>query len=314
MLSGFSLLKTPSLRIVTLHAGEDRLDAFIPGLPLVWEQLTHLFLGSGSSGADGGLSFHNVIVVLGRCKQLISFHFTPNTTDIEADFVSGSLLLPFLEIFIALDPYFSTPRSVKRLVDCLSMPELRQFSVPTSISTGPDSFLLVPLGQRSPLVEDLTIQLSSLTKQSLPETFRSFPSLLTLIVFDIYDRPPWGDNVDRDPAFDYADATQLLALLTPNLEITLCPALQELILRKCSALGKSTLDAFIQGRMEHTQGFQRLEIVFQYPVDKELMSDDEIQLYLSRGLDISLANNNHWGRGVHSPPSPWTGLPLENQW
>jgi len=278
-------------------------------MPLVWDQLTHLTLKSTKS--HRGFSLGNVIVLLGRCTRLVSFHvtLTPILVDNGLDSTSGTLLLPFLETFI-LDEGSATPQSLNRLIEHVSMPQLRTFSATTDASTGSESFFLVPLGTGSPLIENLTIWLPSLTKQSLPETLRSFPSLTKLVVLD---GPVWDWESARDPEFEPTVPMQLLELLTPNLETALCPALQELVVRTCNVVEKSMLAEFIHGRMdcEFTAGFKRLEIVLQNLISSELelMSDAEIQSHLSRGLDISLVYSDYWD----SPRmlSPWAGLPPE---
>jgi hypothetical protein len=151
--------------------------------------------------------------------------------------------------------------------------------------------------------------MASFSAQSLPETLRSFSSLTTLVVFDYIW---WGDRNNAN--FQPSSLDQLLDILTPSLETTICPKLQALTIRDCSNLDKFTLDAFIQGRIEMTPGFWRFEIMSQDLGILKLLPEVEIQSYLLRGLNISLTHDNSWGWGVGPTPSPWAGLSMENQW
>jgi hypothetical protein len=195
-------------------------------------------------------------------------------------------------------------QSLGYLIDHVSMPQLRQFSVekltePTSLSVialGTGSPLLQELGNLDlpspqddslidPWPEDLNWQISD----SLERILRSFPSLTRLVVSGDY-----GSN---------SHLTEFLHLLTPgqNLEAVLCPALQKLVITYCSDLESSTLDAFIQGRIRLAQGFCRLEI--QKTRVPDLISEAELQLYWSQGVDVSFSYDGH---GLVL--SPWMGL------
>ncbi|KAJ6539649.1 hypothetical protein B0H19DRAFT_368283 [Mycena capillaripes] len=200
VLRQLDIFKAQSLRTVIIHSqGLDGLDEFID-VPLAWNQLTHLTL---CSGHDGRLSFDNVITLLGRCPRLVSFCATPKEADHRFDSVSELISLPFLEIFNMPGPNLLSLRAINRLVERVSMPRLRQFHVAAVPSEGPNSFFLIPLGKLSPGIENLTIDLPSLTTQSLPETLRSFSSLTKLQVFSPDN---WGRTLD--PAFQPCDLAQ----------------------------------------------------------------------------------------------------------
>jgi len=153
--------------------------------------------------------------------------------DVEVDSIAGSIVLPFFETFVEHPGGFLTPECLNCLFERVSMPQLRQFIVPTSASKGPNSFYLLPLGRRSPLVEDLSAELKSVTMQSLPETLRSFPFLTKLCV---WDRP--NPNPDLDPGFQPCGAAQLLELLISSSQTILCPALQNLAIQTCKRFGQ----------------------------------------------------------------------------
>ena len=86
------------------------------------------------------------------------------------------------------------------------------------------------------------------------------------------------------------------------------------MIHDCNDLGlaKSTLEAFIQQclRMDSAHRLQRFEISFgNLWIEQQfegLLSEPEIQFYLSQGLHISvLYNQTSWEPDL---PSPWTGL------
>ncbi|KAJ6594632.1 hypothetical protein B0H19DRAFT_1096286 [Mycena capillaripes] len=278
---GCNLFKAKSLRSVSYSRGTQRLDEIVFSMPL--HQLQHLTLESNY--ISGRLSFQNIFILLGRCIQLISLHVGYNDEDDEAEAELAPISMPFLQTFI-LSQGFLPPGFLHHLIECVAMPQLRHFNIPTITSQWLPSFSLAPLGVKSPLIEDLTIPIDFSTAESLRDTLQSFPSLKKLVVV---------------PGLEPSDPAHALDLLTPNPETILCPALQEFVVTSCSALEKSTLERFIQGRLEVAQGFRRLEILFYCSRTPELMSVD-IQLYRSRGLDISLV----WPHD--SMYSAWNGL------
>ncbi|KAF8199965.1 hypothetical protein K438DRAFT_1822931 [Mycena galopus ATCC 62051] len=227
-------------------------------LPLVWNRIQHLDLAVGS-----GLTLSSVIDLLGQCPQLISVHIAPNADD-RVGAVASELFLPFLESFI-LSGYF-TLRSLSHFITHVSMPQLRQFEVSSGSGTDETHGFFL----------------------SLPETLRSFPCLTRLSVFDAQI---WGWANDY---FQPSSVTQLLNLLT---DTTVCPDLRELVV-DCPVFGKGTVDAFIQRRLE-SHLFRRLEVSFQpyWTSEAKVMSEAEIESYLSQGLEISFIL-----------PDPWTGL------
>ncbi|KAF7355610.1 F-box domain-containing protein [Mycena sanguinolenta] len=303
-LSLINLAKTQTLRALSIQDSGLIDDAAVLASPLAWNRLTNLTIQT----SEGALSLNNVLVILGRCTQLISFHFTPKErVPIEP---ADSVLVPSLEIFTIPRSSPCSPIGLKYLTEHLSMPQLRRFSARTNPFARDDSLFLIPLRTKSPpsLIEELTLDLRSLISQSLPQILRFFSSLITLVVCDTHNNQ--GSNL-----------AQLLACLTPSPHTTLCPALQELMVSTVtteSEFHKSTLDAFIVGRMEFTS-FRRLDMEFQYmqlggyrresdvPWESWVTNpvpEAEIQTYL---LVVSPP------RSPDPPPSPWAGLSLEDE-
>ncbi|KAJ7359322.1 hypothetical protein DFH08DRAFT_408395 [Mycena albidolilacea] len=85
LLRNLNIVKAQSLRAVALHANErnERIDEFILEMPLVWSRLTYLTLVCDRYGPDEGISLQNIIVLLRRCTQLISFKVSLWETNIE---------------------------------------------------------------------------------------------------------------------------------------------------------------------------------------------------------------------------------------
>ncbi|KAJ7823957.1 hypothetical protein B0H14DRAFT_3729492 [Mycena olivaceomarginata] len=283
----FDIAKVPSLRAIALHSNDwyEHIDEFILEMPLGWSRLTHFTLVCYRHGQHSGISLRNVIVLLGRCPQLISFQVSLSEANIETPpQLSDLILLPYLQTFIMTKSSLGA-QSFGYLIDHVSMPQLRQFSVEQL--TGPTSLSVIALGTGSPFLQELgNLDLSSLQDDSLtgpwPEDLnwkisaslqgilRSFPPPLTRLVV--------SGGYGSDPHL-----TKFLHLLTPeqNLEAVLCPALQKLVITHCSGLESSTLDAFIQGRIRLAQGFCRLEI--QNSSVPDLISEAETQFYRSQG-------------------------------
>ncbi|KAF7376796.1 hypothetical protein MSAN_00097000 [Mycena sanguinolenta] len=290
-------LQVPSLRAVTLHLYDFEPFNAAFTIPLMWNRLQHLTIT--------GISFSQLIM-LGQCQELISLTITPFIDSVPDPFPTG-LILPSLASFRIVGTSI-LPDFLVQLTSHVSVPELRRLAVQAgTCQYGPQhSFFLVSLGKKSPLVEDLTIYLPSLTAQSLPETLRAF-SLARLVVYAI-ETLTW----DKD-GFQSCTVTLLLTVLSDS---ATCPMLQELVIHDSSSLdhSKSTLDGFVRQRMECAHPLRRLEISFEglwTESQVDLMSESEIRSYRLQGLDISLRCENT-APCVANPPDPWTGLWLED--
>ncbi|KAJ7823974.1 hypothetical protein B0H14DRAFT_1306829 [Mycena olivaceomarginata] len=305
LLRNLNIVKAQSLRAVALHENERNggIDEFILEMPLVWSRLTNLTLVCEWYGLDEGISLRNIIVLLRRCTQLISFKVSLSEANIETPpQLSGLMLLPYLETFIVTEGSLGT-QSLGYLIDHVSMPQLRQFSVKEL--TGPTSPSVIALGTGSPLLQELgNLDLSSLLDDSLTD-----PEELNWLIYGSLARILCSLSsltklvVSGGSGSHLHLMTEFLHVLTPeqNLEAVLCPALQKLVITYCSDVEGSTLDAFIQGRIRLAQGFCQLEIQDSYTPD--LISDAEIDFYWSQGVDVSFS---YYGHGLSL--SPWMGL------
>jgi hypothetical protein len=285
LLHDLDLINFPSLHTVILDSDIESMEDSVLTMPLVWGQLAHLTLICYE-----GFSLSNVVVLLGRCTHLVSFQVSLKESDLEiVDTISEPISLPFLTTLIMTRGPLN-PQSLSHLIKHLSMPQLQQFHVALLIV--PDCSFMIDIGKGSPLVEELgNLHLPCLSAESFLEGLRSLPSLAKLVVSDFDD----SDNSSYNSA----------QLLTPGpSETTICPALQELVMRGCPDLEEETLDAFIQKRAEFTRGFRRLE--FRNPLNPDILSKDQIHSYLLQGVNVAIVHDD-WMK----PPSPWTGLPSQ---
>ncbi|KAJ7236423.1 hypothetical protein B0H12DRAFT_1140238 [Mycena haematopus] len=280
-LNRFNFFHVPSLRTVTLRSLDAKPMDELTRMPMIWNQLRHLTMDSVTQ-----ISTFDLTALVGWCPQLISIHISP-FIDSEIDSFLTKSTLPFLDSFVISSqllpfPLFVTSRSLGHLISHVSMPKLRHFIVlaETCMLEPQHGFFLATLGKKSPLIEELAICLPSLTAQSLPETLLSFPSLTKLLVFD--------DLAWDNDGIQSCTLPQLLSVLT---DTAACPMLQELTVYNWSGLDcKLELDGFIQQRMESAHRLQRLRISKNTRAlqPSYLMSETEIQFYLSQGLHVSL--------------------------
>ncbi|KAF7376695.1 hypothetical protein MSAN_00086500 [Mycena sanguinolenta] len=311
VLRQLDLFLAPSLRAVSMHTvGPEPLDVTVLDMGLCWDRLTHLnFDSTGPGSPSQGLSLGNVFILLGRCPQLVSFAFRASSALYQTDSISGFISLPSLKSFIVFEPCIIEASFIARLLEHLSMPELRQLHVPTTSSpTPPLTNFLVTIGAVSPLLESLSITLDSFTPTALMDGLKCFGLLTKLTTLSGSRYDPWDQP-------EYASHPENLFALLALGEAALCPQLQELRVQNCNSLSKEILMEFIRKRMDLTPKFRRLKIEMQHSTwnapDLQI-SEDEIQSLVKRGLDFSLIREyGRWGL----PPvetTQRTGLPMMN--
>ncbi|KAK6996984.1 hypothetical protein R3P38DRAFT_3370806 [Favolaschia claudopus] len=297
-LSAVKFLDGPSLRSVSLQSEGDL--RVVLTLSVAWHQLTHLSLKS-FNGREDALSLGDTIVLLGRCSRLVSFCVTLGNTQLPLE--SSCAALPFL-VSLRVDGYWHLPSaSLKYILDCVAMPQLRLLHAPT-VDTEHEGgvFPLLSMVGKMPFLGDLTFNLASLTPQSLLETLQGFPTITHLSANT--QVVTWGT---QPPS---CGTTTLLEVLT---DTSICPQMHGLNIANSSDLSKTTLDAFLQARvkMESAGRLRRLIITFQRadpwsPFNIPDLSLTETQAYLAQGLDISLIPIGDPGISI---PGPRTGLP-----
>ncbi|KAJ7086330.1 hypothetical protein B0H15DRAFT_740640, partial [Mycena belliarum] len=220
------LLTSPSLRRVHLQI-TGYLDKGVADLPLRWGCLTHLILHAFVDRyPQSGLSPTMMLDILARCPRLISFTADTNNSS-ENSLPDSSAVAPLIlrrlrELILCRCNSPVGPNSVSHILRNLIMPELRTIQLPrTGASLSGASPFLCDLATRSPLVEELHIDLASLAPASLADTIPVLHSLKRLYVL------AYETN-------DSATVDQLLALLLPEPGgAPPCPLLAELQITDC---------------------------------------------------------------------------------
>ncbi|KAJ7727543.1 hypothetical protein DFH07DRAFT_896211 [Mycena maculata] len=297
-------LTTPSLRTVELNIRGD-FDRWIPQMPLYWSHLTSLKIEAikfNSGGPKEGLSPPVALEILKRCPQLI--HFESDLIAFQHDLPPVSseptVSLPTLREFVVCRCNWSVrPASVDYLFQHLLMPQLRRLQLPRR--TLPNHAMPFPgdLAARSPLIQELSIDLAGLANDCLAETLLNLPSLKKLVLTDRDSGPVLPGE---------ATPQQLLTFLAPTTTPAhICPILEELHIIDCreKPWDEELLD-FARRRLDYGNGhFRRLHVgykSFMPPIGAEVLAP-----FVARGLTISTTStpSNH----VLPPqPTPWTGV------
>ncbi|KAJ7473920.1 hypothetical protein B0H11DRAFT_1811057 [Mycena galericulata] len=296
------LLTTRSLRSVSLCIMRD-FDEWVPRMPLHWGNLTSLTLDSQGVFPGEGMSPLVALGILKRCPRLT--HFKGDLTGFEDDrppvsFEPTVSLLSLLEFIVCQCSSPVGPRSIHYLLHHLLMPQLWHLQLPrTEI---PDlqsiSSFLGDLATRTPLIEQLSIDLVGLAYDSLAETLVALPQLQKLVVLD-------SDGQTYPTA---ATVNRLIAFLTSGASLT-CPLLHELQLKECRDVAgrEKILLEFARRRLDGGGGhFKRLKVehkLFVWPLEPALLAP-----FVSRGLDISISSPPMMRHQQFSLPTPWMGL------
>ncbi|KAJ7935840.1 hypothetical protein B0H13DRAFT_2649502 [Mycena leptocephala] len=299
------LLTTPTLRAVALYTLKD-FDRWMPRLPLHWAHLTSLKFESLSKDTIGersstlqGLSPTVVIEILARCPRLI--HFETDLINFQGDRLprsTATVSLPELQKFIVcrcgrpVNPVF-----ILYLLRHLVMPQLRHLQLPCTDSSATILPYLGDLATRSLLIEDLSIDLTGLTHESLSNNLLALPYLQKLVVLDSNARP-----------LDAGATIRQLIVLFNSTTPPICPVLQELKLARFYQpdLTNAVADLlnFARQRLDHGGSpFRRLDVEYQYHTP--LVWPRDAANFLARGLIISTTCPPSTPR---VPVNPWMGL------
>ncbi|KAJ6585904.1 hypothetical protein B0H19DRAFT_428513 [Mycena capillaripes] len=314
-LSKMKLLTTPSLRSVTIRLWRE-FDKFVPRLPLRWEYLTSLSFESTVYFMQG-LSPPGALVVLKHCPRLVHFETDINNS-IENIFASYAVqspaVLPALQSFVIHRGSSSVgPNSLGYLLQQLEMPQLRRLQLPRTALGSLALPFLGDLAARSPLIEELDIDLAGLAFESLLENLHNLPSLKTLAVLD-------SDGVqNRGGAHIAATVHLLLQSLAsiPDADAAatrpLCPQLRDLRIAECRDLpgGETELLDFVRRRLDSSGSggcWKTLQVehkMFMLPIEPHLLAP-----FAVRGLSISSSSPQISSGRSQSPDTAWTGIDL----
>jgi hypothetical protein len=290
-----NLLGTPSLRAVTLRGRTDsgNLDSILSSLPLHWDHLTYL-----SIECDG-MFIDTVPTVLGKCSRLVCFRyaiFCPPVTAQQS--TRAPVLLPSLQTFIILGrPSNLNALALELLLRELQMPQLRHFEAikVRSLLGGMGPASLGDFALRSPLIKELTLDVTYISPDSLAFTLRHLPALERLTA------------IDFAPVMNVHHTEHLLQLLSTAPLV--CPALTSLYLRWCPNRDSvAALLAFAHMRLDYGVALRRISIKNANPCSA--LMDSVLQPLRDQGLEIVMSTQTPIPKNKNKPSAnPWTGLP-----
>ncbi|KAK6996957.1 hypothetical protein R3P38DRAFT_1949872 [Favolaschia claudopus] len=307
------LLNSPRLRAVSLSSSE---LPFVPTLPIAWHQLTTLVVQCPRDGPSSSISLRDIISLLQKCPQLVSFQVTPTLNDPPFDYQSLSVTMSFLEEFSVVPPHLLSPKwYLACIIHCVSMPKLRRMHFPLveNVGSESDKFSLASVGEKYPLIEDLAMHSGPPNSPAPLNVLHSFPALTRLVVNAYHIIPEendaWGSIWESQR--NLCGTARLIETL---LDTTVCPRLQELEIMEARNLDKHILVTFLSARLQGGSACQlrSLSISFQTAWGEPMipyLSPTESEHYGSLGLTISF-----FPRILQKPQyarfsSPWLGLP-----
>ncbi|KAF8201289.1 hypothetical protein K438DRAFT_1821740 [Mycena galopus ATCC 62051] len=259
---------------------------FIPGrLPLQWKRLTSLTIGGRPWTVLPDLTSEAILGVISGCPELRCCKLMVHDPDAAIPALRHPITkLPFLHT-LAIHCVAHSPPAVSVLLMRLSMPELRNF---TFLGSSQDSPSLGDFFADSNRLESLDIDTKIFSKIPLLETLRALPpTLQQLKICEIDDM--WG------PPPTCLDDDVLGVLSSPGI----CPALQDLYIRRGFGVSEDAVLRFITARIST---LKRVDIHFHREMAVDIMPS--LRGFIEMGLAVSLIY-------LPAPPSqfsPWLGL------
>ncbi|KAF7357969.1 hypothetical protein MVEN_00843700 [Mycena venus] len=292
---GPSVLSSPLLRgiqhgRITIAASD--LNALVPPTPFTWHHLTNLNLElNGKSFL--AMNSQTAYRLLKGCTHLKSLKFPFRSSEI-GPLTEGLLVVPSLESLVIIDKSHSFD-VFGNLVGHFTIPRLAVFSVEIHTTGTPsDMLFLEHLARHSPLISDLTLDISNFTMASLVSTLPLFSCLAKLSLLLSWDS---DDEV----------ATKLLTSLTPNSSApNPCPALQELFIES-RGLTDPIWSKFLQSHLDCRTSLRQLHLQF-WCDPPDIIPD--VERFLTRGLNVSLMYCPVKKSLKRGRVTPWDGVEL----
>ncbi|KAJ7741322.1 hypothetical protein B0H16DRAFT_1890506 [Mycena metata] len=277
-LANFGMLRGP--RISSFCGfGYDIID-FGEKLPLQWHQLTLLAMTTLGAWQTSLTSWSVLQILQNGIPSLTPVELNSlNTTEVGCEVVESTL---------------------SRLLDRLSLPNLRNFTLygPASVSESPPS--LAKCFARWSRLESVTISSNSFAKSSLLASIRSLPDTVQhLKIYDITNR-----SLPGVPSATSLDDSAL-AILTPTDGLPLqCPVLESFDLESCIDVSDEAILRFITARMSDPSGarLKRVTLTFNRLMTLDILPS--IQPFIDAGLNISIKHFVPYKAQF----SPWQGL------
>ncbi|KAJ7466897.1 hypothetical protein FB451DRAFT_1178162 [Mycena latifolia] len=281
-----------------------------PGLPLQWNQLTVLSI-TGTSWASPSLSAVETISgAISRCPEPRSCKLIINgrtTAELQSNLIELAFLHT-LELY-----YLGTSEPFSCLLERLSMPELRKFSLlrmricSLNEPIGKMDTLPAPLAHLfavSTHLESLEIAAYPFLKSSRLDIFRSLsPTMQRLEITDGLRRmPPTAASTLDDEALALITAASGFPALS-------CPAL---LVSRCHSISDAALLRFIASRMADGPHptLKRVDIKFYREIQLEIMP--HVQSLIETGLKVAITHLPPTKRYFH-PGTDWLMPPKMRQ-
>ncbi|KAJ7645170.1 hypothetical protein DFH06DRAFT_1477024 [Mycena polygramma] len=276
-----------------------KLGNLVPSAPFGWDHLTHLTLQHHHSTRDRGLDCATALRLIDGCSHLISLRLCLHWSGPSGGSFMKPILASSLESLIVDTDRPVHPAILENFVDWLVMPRLKRVHLVhgnSSINFPITSAMsLERLGQRSPLISDLRLNLSNFTQDDLVHIFQPWSQLTKLNMRVSYNRR-YPYNMRR------VNAKELLTALTPDpLAPSLCPSLQELV-TESDWIEDVILVYFLQAHLNHGTNLRRFQLNFQ--CERPDIAHD-IGHFLERGLEISLS---YKAVDETRKSAPWEGI------
>ncbi|KAF7364940.1 hypothetical protein MVEN_00364600 [Mycena venus] len=275
----------------TVFIASQNVAAFVPSAPFVWDHLTDLTLKHmDTSWTWGVLDCGVAYQLLKGCPRLRSLICPIRCSGLEQ--TNEDLLLPSLES-LTMNNYSNSSEVLEKLVDQLIMPQLSKFymiNFHPSASLHMSGFVsLERLADRSPLISDLSLELSDITTSSLVSVLQRLPCLETvgLIIGDFTEQPTAAD---------------LTRTLTPDADaLHLCPALRHFTL-ECRGFADDIWVNFLQMNLDYNTSLRRVYFHFWSPPPETV---PDVEPFLARGLDVTV---KYIPVDERAEPTPWQGI------
>ncbi|KAJ7057731.1 hypothetical protein C8F01DRAFT_1150885 [Mycena amicta] len=282
----FQLLRSSSLRGLFIPHLFQRRDSGIWQLPIHWEGITHLDLGSTGGTLNGALYilFSTAHKILLHCPRLQRLQFTlRDSSEMEWE-LSPLPLLPYLETLLLYSGRraIGTLHSADRFWDALPpMPQLKKFALDRA--GFPADQRLDRIIRKMPNLKWLSTALPA--HGQVLGFLNLIPSVTFLEFHGPASKTAWEN---------------LLHLLTPIMDVRdrPCRALEEMIIVCSEMINPGWVQHFIEGHIESQTSLRRLTVDLSRTTEvtevREILSKEEINGFKAEGLDVKIVFPAFW--------------------
>ncbi|KAJ7769911.1 hypothetical protein B0H16DRAFT_1881754 [Mycena metata] len=263
---------------------------------LRWHQLETLILGAPSPSSLASFSNEATVQAISRCPNLRCCKLW--LSDLNAAFPAQSQLpvveLPFLHTLELRNRAYFPTASIPFILECLSAPNLRRLILGGAALEIENTHPLPRFLTVSTCLEELDVDIHSISASSLPESIRSLSDTLQRLVIRR------GFSLSQ-PDFD-DDTLDLLVPAAPGRAFC-CPALNTLMIEG-SRISDPALLRFITARMEMDGGSTLQKVLLHFDRRRTLELDLPLAPFMKAGLQVYIM----YYPNDSSKLSPWCGM------